>query len=215
MPLIGEVQAGSVADVAGLEAGQEIVAVDGAETPTWQALSFRLLDRIGDTGTINFSVKYPDSDVVYESEAYCSAGCQSRSSRICSAAWASPCIRRKCRRWSRRWCRAVPPSGRPAAWRPGTARRWRAHAPVDGLGGVRAGASAAADRTGVAARWRVVAGRDSARARSPMSRGDFRPGRRGGGLPEMPPEMVRQFQRGPLEALGASFTRTGELMGLP
>jgi regulator of sigma E protease len=30
-------------------------------------------------------------------------------------------------------------------------------------------------------------------------------------LPEMPPEMVRRFPRGPLEALGASFTRTGEL----
>jgi regulator of sigma E protease len=68
-PVIGEVEAGSVADVAGLEPGQEIVAVDGAETPTWQALSFRLLDRIGDTGPITFAVKYPGSDVVYESHA--------------------------------------------------------------------------------------------------------------------------------------------------
>ncbi len=68
-PIIGEVEAGSPADLAGLEAGQEIVAVDGVETPTWQALSFRLLDRIGDTGTITFAVQYPDSDVVYESEA--------------------------------------------------------------------------------------------------------------------------------------------------
>lgn len=68
-PLIGSVEAGSVADVAGLEAGQEIVAVDGKETPTWQALSFALLDRIGDSGKISFAVKYPDSDMVYESEA--------------------------------------------------------------------------------------------------------------------------------------------------
>jgi regulator of sigma E protease len=67
-PVIGEVEAGSIADVAGLEAGQEIVAVDGRETPTWQALSFRLLDRIGDTGTIAFAVRYPDSSMVYESE---------------------------------------------------------------------------------------------------------------------------------------------------
>jgi len=67
-PVIGEIEAGSVADVAGLEAGQEIVAIDGVETPTWQALSFRLLDRIGDTGTISFAVKYPDSEMVYESE---------------------------------------------------------------------------------------------------------------------------------------------------
>jgi regulator of sigma E protease len=31
-------------------------------------------------------------------------------------------------------------------------------------------------------------------------------------MPEMPPEMIRQFHRGPLEALGAGFTRTGEVM---
>ncbi|MEM6580196.1 MAG: RIP metalloprotease RseP [Pseudomonadota bacterium] len=72
-PIVGEVQAGSVADVAGLEPGQEIVAVDGEETPTRQALIFRLLDRIGDTGPIVFSVKYPNSDMVYESEGQLNA----------------------------------------------------------------------------------------------------------------------------------------------
>lgn len=69
-PVIGAVEAGSPADLAGLEAGQEIIAVDGAETPTWQALSFRLLDRIGDTGSIALAAKYPGSDVVYESQAH-------------------------------------------------------------------------------------------------------------------------------------------------
>ncbi len=68
-PIIGEVTPGSVAEVAGLEVGQEIIAVDGNETATWQALSFALLERIGDTGPISFEVKYPNSDVVYESEA--------------------------------------------------------------------------------------------------------------------------------------------------
>lgn len=68
-PVIGEVIPGSVADVAGLEAGQEIVSVDGNKTATWQALSFSLLERIGDSGPISFAVRYPDSDVVYESEA--------------------------------------------------------------------------------------------------------------------------------------------------
>ncbi|NQX89643.1 MAG: RIP metalloprotease RseP [Halioglobus sp.] len=68
VPIVDKVEPNSVAAVAGLEQGQEIVAVDGAETPTWQALSFRLLERIGDTGTIRFSVRYPDSDMVYESE---------------------------------------------------------------------------------------------------------------------------------------------------
>ena len=67
-PIIGEVTADSIADIAGLEPGHEIVAVDGVDTPTWQAFSFRLLDRIGDTGQMRFSVKYPDSDVIYESE---------------------------------------------------------------------------------------------------------------------------------------------------
>jgi regulator of sigma E protease len=67
-PIIGEVAEGSVAEVAGLEGGQEIVAIDGRETPTWQAVNYRLLDRIGDSGVITFSVRYPDSDVVYQSE---------------------------------------------------------------------------------------------------------------------------------------------------
>lgn len=68
VPLIGDVEIGSEADIAGLEAGQEIIAVDGSPTPTWQALSFRLLDRIGDSGPMQFAVKYPNSDVIYESE---------------------------------------------------------------------------------------------------------------------------------------------------
>ena len=67
-PVIGEVTPGSIAEVAGLEAGQEIVFVDDNETATWQALSFALLERIGDSGRISFGVKYPNSDVIYESE---------------------------------------------------------------------------------------------------------------------------------------------------
>ncbi len=66
VPLIGEVKPDSPAAAAGLVAGQEIIAVDGGETPTWQALSFRLLDRIGDTGTITVAVKQPGEDAVYE-----------------------------------------------------------------------------------------------------------------------------------------------------
>jgi len=68
-PIIEQVKPGSIADVAGLESGQEIVAVDGKETPTWQALSFNLLDRLGDSGPILFSVRYADSDVVYHQKA--------------------------------------------------------------------------------------------------------------------------------------------------
>jgi regulator of sigma E protease len=68
VPIIDKVAIGSEADIGGLEAGQEIIAVDGRETPTWQALSFRLLDRIGESGPMHFAVKYPDSEMIYESE---------------------------------------------------------------------------------------------------------------------------------------------------
>jgi len=69
VPIVDEVEIGSVAELAGLAQGQEIIAVDGVQTPTTQALGFRLLERIGDTGTITFSVKYPDSDIVRDTEA--------------------------------------------------------------------------------------------------------------------------------------------------
>ena len=68
-PIIGEVEPGSVADLAGLESGQEIVAIDGHSTPTWEALHLRLLDRIGETGRMSFTVQYPQSSVQYQSDA--------------------------------------------------------------------------------------------------------------------------------------------------
>ena len=67
VPLIGEIDPGSVAEVAGLESGQEIVSIDGHATPTWQAVNFRLLERIGDSGTLEFGVRYPGSDLTYNS----------------------------------------------------------------------------------------------------------------------------------------------------
>jgi len=68
-PVIGEVIAGSVAEKAGLEAGQEIVSVDGAATPTWQDFHRQLLNRLGESGTIHFTVRYPESTLEYQSEA--------------------------------------------------------------------------------------------------------------------------------------------------
>lgn len=69
VPIVGEVASGSVAEQAGLEPGQEILAVDGEPTPTWQALNQQLLRRLGESGTISFQVKYPDSSLQYMSEA--------------------------------------------------------------------------------------------------------------------------------------------------
>jgi regulator of sigma E protease len=68
IPQIASVEPGSIAAQAGLEAGQEILSVDAIPTPTWQALNKALLNRLGETGTIAFSVAYPDSHFTYESE---------------------------------------------------------------------------------------------------------------------------------------------------
>ena len=69
-PVIGTVIPGSLAEVAGLEAGQEIVAIDGVKTPTWQSVNFRLLERLGDTGYLELAAIYPPSERVYNSSVY-------------------------------------------------------------------------------------------------------------------------------------------------
>ena len=69
VPVVAEVEPQSPAYFAGVEPGQEIVSVDGELTPTVSALSFRLLERLGDTGSIRLAVRYPDSNVIYESVA--------------------------------------------------------------------------------------------------------------------------------------------------
>ena len=55
-PVVDEVEPGSVAEQAGLQPGQEIVAIDGEETPTWQALRRQLVYRIGETGPLEVEV---------------------------------------------------------------------------------------------------------------------------------------------------------------
>jgi regulator of sigma E protease len=212
-PIIGEVTPGSVADVAGLEPGQEIVAVDGVDTPTWQGLSFRLLDRIGDTGTIEFAVKYPDSDMVYESEGVLFEWLSDQEQPDLFGGLGISM-----------YTPEVPPvvgevvDGSPAD-----------------ASGLRSG-DLVLRADGVAMPlWMDWVEYVRARPDQPIElefqRGEevlssiIVPeritdetgesiGRVGLGveLPEMPPEMLRQFQRGPLEALGAGFTRTGELV---
>ena len=68
-PIIGKVESESVAAEAGLEAGQEILAVDGESVNTWQDLNRQLMKRLGESGTMTFKVKYQDSTLEYESEA--------------------------------------------------------------------------------------------------------------------------------------------------
>jgi len=212
VPIIGEVEVGSVADVAGLEAGQEIVAVDGGKTPTWQALSFRLLDRIGDTGSISFAVKYPNSDMVYESEALVQRWLSEQEQPDLFGGLGITMYRPD-----------VPPvvdevvAGSPAAaigLQPGDAvlRADGVAMPLwmDWVEYVRARPQQPIEleyeRNGELMRAVIVPERISDEQGESFGRVGV-----GVALPEMPPEMVRQFRRGPIEALGASLVRTGEL----
>lgn len=67
VPLIGAVEPESLADIAGLESGHEIVSIDGRMTPTVSAVNFALLERLGDSGQLSVAIKRPGSDVSRES----------------------------------------------------------------------------------------------------------------------------------------------------
>jgi len=212
IPIIEAVEEGSVADVAGLEVGQEIVAIDGEETPTWQALSFRLLDRIGDTGSIAFAVKYPDSDMVYESEAaierwlsqqeqpdlYGGLGITLYSPEV-------PPVVNEVVADSPAAAIGMAPGDRVLSADGVPMNLW-----MDWVDYVRA-------RPGQPIDLEYERGNELLRATivpdSVTDEGDEVFGRVGVAvaMPEMPPELIRRFPRGPLEALGASFVRTGEL----
>jgi regulator of sigma E protease len=66
-PVVAEVEPGSLAASAGIVAGQEFVAVDGQSTPTWETLQMQLLERIGEDGELHLALKYPGSELIYES----------------------------------------------------------------------------------------------------------------------------------------------------
>ena len=56
-PVIGQVEPDSMAAAAGLQAGQEIVAVDGEVTPGWAAVNLQLVRRLGESGTVDVQVR--------------------------------------------------------------------------------------------------------------------------------------------------------------
>ncbi|HUE91369.1 sigma E protease regulator RseP [Pseudomonas sp.] len=60
-PVIGAVESGSLAEVAGLQAGQEIVAVNGQTTLGWSAVNLQLVRRLGESGNLNLAVREPGS----------------------------------------------------------------------------------------------------------------------------------------------------------
>ena len=62
-PVIGGVEAGSIAQRAGLAAGQEIVSVDGEPTTGWSSVNLQLVRRLGESGSIALKVRDQGSSV--------------------------------------------------------------------------------------------------------------------------------------------------------
>ena len=60
-PVVNNVIEDSIAETAGLRAGDEILAVDGQETIIWQQVALQLLARMGETGEITLTVDPADS----------------------------------------------------------------------------------------------------------------------------------------------------------
>lgn len=213
-PVVGQVENASIADMAGLEPGQEIVAVDGRETPTRQALSFRLLDRLGDSGPISFTVKYPGSDMLYDSQA-------TLDNWLAGAD--EPDLYRAL--GLRLYVPEVPPKvseivdGGPAAragLEPGDLIVSADGEPMPGwedwVDYVRQrpgeSISVSYERDGVPQSTTLVPERitdDSGEAFGRVGMAVV--------LPEMPESMLRTFERGPLESLVAGVNRTGEMIG--
>jgi regulator of sigma E protease len=65
-PMLGIVPDGSPAASAGLTGGEEIVAVDGQTTRSWQEVSMALAERLGESGSITLSTRAPGSRTVRE-----------------------------------------------------------------------------------------------------------------------------------------------------
>lgn len=61
-PIVGNVEPGSVAAVAGFEAQDQIVAVNGKPTPTWSAANIALLEAILDSGPVEVTVRAERGD---------------------------------------------------------------------------------------------------------------------------------------------------------
>lgn len=65
-PIIGSIVPASMADRAGLEVGQEIVAVDGVSTESRMAVMEQLFRRLGESGRLELRIKNPDSEIHFD-----------------------------------------------------------------------------------------------------------------------------------------------------
>jgi len=64
-PVIGSVDAGSIAAGSGVESGMQIIAVDGRQTPDWEAINFSLVAKIGEPSV---SLTLKDFDSSYQKQ---------------------------------------------------------------------------------------------------------------------------------------------------
>jgi regulator of sigma E protease len=55
-PIVGSVTPGSVAERVGLTSGMELTKVDGHDVSSWRSVNMRLLERVGEHGTVSFAV---------------------------------------------------------------------------------------------------------------------------------------------------------------
>lgn len=65
-PVIGKVQPESLAEQAGLLEGQEIVAIDGKPVQGWGDVNIGLLQRLGETGELQFEVRLPGNTLTQQ-----------------------------------------------------------------------------------------------------------------------------------------------------
>lgn len=72
-PVISGVMDDSPAALAGLRSGDEILAVDGKETFIWQQVTLQLLSRMGETGTLEFTIDPANSSTTRNIEIPISA----------------------------------------------------------------------------------------------------------------------------------------------
>lgn len=59
-PIIGRVLPQTPAAVAGIEEGDEIIAIDGKAVGDWESINFALIDRMGESGELNISLRPRD-----------------------------------------------------------------------------------------------------------------------------------------------------------
>ncbi|WP_415899217.1 sigma E protease regulator RseP [Neptuniibacter sp. QD48_11] len=66
VPVIGGVQQGSLAESAGLPIDSEIVAVDGYETLSWDAVNLRLASRVAESGVLTLKLREEGTTLLQE-----------------------------------------------------------------------------------------------------------------------------------------------------